>query len=263
MEDGMTTTSTLSRRSIMTAVATIGAAAAVPALAEQVPIETTPSALAADTIDRAGMIARAEQIVDLLSNRYIREGWHESFDRQRAAQFIESVRRFDPNADDEHFMTMRYWMPDHGQSFDWLLEGDASGMICQSAKTSAHLAGPDPVFAAIDRYNKAADKFDASITAVGQYLDANRQSDGSLPEPEDHPKLNKLERRRDRAMHASNLAMSEMFRTVPTTGAGAQALVRVVQMDSDILDLVLIDDPDKSCEDAFYETLQSAFERRA
>jgi hypothetical protein len=56
MEDGMTTTSTLSRRSMMTAVATIAAAAAVPALAEQLPIQATSlPEVAVDGFDRAGM----------------------------------------------------------------------------------------------------------------------------------------------------------------------------------------------------------------
>ncbi|MGA8321931.1 MAG: hypothetical protein WB774_14220 [Xanthobacteraceae bacterium] len=60
---------------------------------------------------RAGMVARAEQIVDRLSTCYVRESWHESFDRQRAAQFVESVRRFDENFDEndgecKHFRTM-------------------------------------------------------------------------------------------------------------------------------------------------------------
>jgi hypothetical protein len=79
----MSTTSTFSRRSIMTAVATIGAVAVVPALAERAPSEATPLELAVDPIDRAGMVTRAEQIVDRLSNCYIREGWHESFNHGR------------------------------------------------------------------------------------------------------------------------------------------------------------------------------------
>ena len=69
----MTTTSILSRRSIMTAVATIGAAAAAPALANPATTDFLP---AADS--KEAMVARAEQIADFLGSRYIREGWLES-----------------------------------------------------------------------------------------------------------------------------------------------------------------------------------------
>jgi hypothetical protein len=53
------------------------------------------SNLSVDNTSRAACLARAEQVVKLLSTCYIREGWHESFDRDRAAQFIENLRTFD------------------------------------------------------------------------------------------------------------------------------------------------------------------------
>jgi hypothetical protein len=163
MEDEMTTTSALSRRSIMTAVATIGAAAAVPALAEQIPIEAAPSGSAVDPFDRAGMIARAEQIVDLLSDRYIREGWHESFDRQRAAAFVESVRRFDDNDGEcEHFRAMLDWLHDHGQSIDWLGTGDVSSFITGAAAASAN------------------ENVDAKLIALGEQLKAASATSAKL-----------------------------------------------------------------------------------
>jgi hypothetical protein len=44
---------------------------------------------------RAAGVARARHIVELLSDRFIRDGWHESFDRERAARFIENMQTFD------------------------------------------------------------------------------------------------------------------------------------------------------------------------
>ena len=127
----MTTTSTLSRRTL------VASAAALPALAVSA-VAGAAAAVPADGIDRAGMVARAEQIVDLLSNCYIREGWHELFDRQRAAEFIESVRRFDENNGEcKHFTTWLRWMSDHGQSLDWLTTGDVGSFITGAAAVSA------------------------------------------------------------------------------------------------------------------------------
>jgi hypothetical protein len=195
----MSTTSILSRRSIMTAVATIGAAAAVPALAEQASVEATPLKLAVNTIDRAGMVARAEQMVDFLGSRYIREGWQESFDRQRAAAFLESVRRFDPSAEDcEHFETMRDWMHDHGQSFDWVLDGDPSGMIGTGAKASPRVAEADPIFPAIERWKEAL-----------------AFSDGTFADPVEE----------EAALAKESAAADIIFKTVPTTPAGIRAKI--------------------------------------
>jgi hypothetical protein len=203
MEDGMTITYTLSRRSIITAVATIGAAAAVPALAEQAP------AIAADAIDRAGMVARAEQIVDLLSNRYIRKGWNEAFDHQRAAQFVESVRRFDPSDGEcEHFTSMLKWMSDHGQSLDWLATGDADSFITGAAAASPDKAG-DPIFAAIEAHRRAWSDLDPCSD-----LDEAASSGDKEAERE----LNRL--------HAAlSDAEDNLLDIPPTTIAGAAAVL--------------------------------------
>jgi hypothetical protein len=65
------------------------------------------------------LVARAEQIVEFPGSRYIREDWHEPFDSQRAAEFVESGRRLDLSVDHrEHFGMMRDWIHDHGQSLD-------------------------------------------------------------------------------------------------------------------------------------------------
>jgi hypothetical protein len=115
----------LSRRSL------VSSAAALPALA--VPAAAIAATTPAD-FDKAAIIRRAEELVEIFSTRYIREGWHENFDKARAAEFLENVRRFDMAAQDtEHEAKIFDWAIDHGVSLDWLIFGDPSSMICSLA----------------------------------------------------------------------------------------------------------------------------------
>jgi hypothetical protein len=82
--------SNLSRRSLVAGAATLPALA-VPAVAGDTPI---PLPAAGDD-GRAASVVRAQYIVETLSTRYIREGWHENFDRERAARFIENMRTYE------------------------------------------------------------------------------------------------------------------------------------------------------------------------
>ena len=88
------------------------------------------------------MVRRAEEIVDLLSTGYIREGWHESFDHERAARFLQDVRQCDLSAEDlyreEKIIS---WAVDHEVSLDWLILGDPRSMICILAGTARTAAG--------------------------------------------------------------------------------------------------------------------------
>jgi hypothetical protein len=78
-------------------------------------------------IDRAAIVARAEQVVELLRSRY-------RFNEQRAALFLDSLRRLDfHDGDCPEMTTMLDWVRDHNQSLDWIIEGDPAGMICRLA----------------------------------------------------------------------------------------------------------------------------------
>ena len=86
---------------------------------------------------RERMMARAERIVELLSTRFIRDGW--SFDTNRAARFLHCLRTFDfKDGDSPEFAEILDWISDHGQSFDWILGGelDPDSMICMLAEYS-------------------------------------------------------------------------------------------------------------------------------
>jgi hypothetical protein len=127
--------SNLSRRSLVAGAATLPAAALAAGSAA---IAADPALPPIGDTSRAAGVARAQHVVDLLSDRFIRDGWHEAFDRERAAQFIENMRTFDDDdGADPRFQEVIRWIRDHGQSFDWLLWGDPAGMICRSASTNS------------------------------------------------------------------------------------------------------------------------------
>jgi hypothetical protein len=103
--------------------------------------------------------------------------------------------------------------------------GDADGLICGCARVSAVASAlPDPIFASIERYEKAYEQHGEAIGAVEQYQEAHRSALGFLPDSEDHPMLKELEGRLSRAGDAAHEAACNMVLTVPTTRAGVQAL---------------------------------------
>jgi hypothetical protein len=74
---------------------------------------------------KKSVVARAEQIVDVLRDGFESEGWN--LDRARAAKFLENVRQ--SRGDEPLSEEILSWMQDHGQSLDWLFAGDARCMI--------------------------------------------------------------------------------------------------------------------------------------
>jgi hypothetical protein len=145
--------SPLSRRTL------VATAAALPALAlpaAVLPAAALPTAAAAPAIDsREAMVIRAQQMVDLLGTCYVREGW--KLDAERGAQFVESVRTFDENDGDcPKFRIVLDWMHDHGQSLDWLVDGDVAGLITARAALRATVGPP----------------IDAELIALGERLKA-------------------------------------------------------------------------------------------
>ena len=113
---------TLTRRSALTA----GAAA----------LATGTAAKTAEP-DPAAMLARAEQMVDLLRTRYIREGW--KVDEEGAERTLRYFRRIAAGGpdDDWEWETVVNFISNHGQSLDWIIRGDHGGMICMLAARSA------------------------------------------------------------------------------------------------------------------------------
>jgi hypothetical protein len=133
--------SQLSRRSLVAGAAVLPLSA-VPAVPAPWTIPTPWRGHVSPPLDRAAIVVRAEYIVGVLSECFVCQGWHESFDRERAALFLENMRTFDfADGDDPRFHDVLEWTFDHGQSLDWLFQGSPGGMIARSAADAAALAG--------------------------------------------------------------------------------------------------------------------------
>jgi hypothetical protein len=84
----------------------------------------------------AASLARAEEIVDLLRTRYIREGW--KIDEAAAEHTLAYCRRYaadgsDPDDGREAAIDFFYT---HGQSLDWVFHGSHGALICKLAAHS-------------------------------------------------------------------------------------------------------------------------------
>lgn len=141
------------RNLLMNTIVSVASLASASAMASPALSQEVPSTTAID--DRQRVVGRAEQMVALLRDRFVCAGWHERFDEQRAAKFLDAIRREDWSADnDPASPIVRAWVRDHGQSFDWLYTGDLVSLICGAARRSPIAAaiptGTDPIFAAIE-----------------------------------------------------------------------------------------------------------------
>jgi hypothetical protein len=131
----------LSRRTVVSAVAAFaGLPTVVTAVAAitSSPSVITSSALS-DAIAAAGarldyraMFARVEQMIELLRIRYMCAGWN--FDEEAAARTLKYFQRMaanprlDDDDDDDYrkWETVRAFISDHGQSFDWIIYGNGA-----------------------------------------------------------------------------------------------------------------------------------------
>jgi hypothetical protein len=103
-----------------------------------------------DRTDHKAILARVEQIVELLRTRHIRKGW--KMDEDGAACTLAYFRRHvegppfeNEDQDTTEFTKACDFVGSHAQSLDWILYGDPSSMICRLAKHSERaidVAGP-------------------------------------------------------------------------------------------------------------------------
>jgi hypothetical protein len=85
-------------------------------------------------------LPRAEQIVELLSTCYVREGWKiNKAAAKRALAFVRGYANDGSDPDDGRKAALDFFHS-HGQSLDWVFCGDIGGMICGLAKHSERAA---------------------------------------------------------------------------------------------------------------------------
>jgi hypothetical protein len=92
-------------------------------------------------IDHRAILARVEQIIDLLCTCHVREGWE--LDEEGAERTLRYFRHCaDGGQDDDHeYTAASKFLYRNGQSLDWVFDGDPRVMICHAAAQSA---GADP-----------------------------------------------------------------------------------------------------------------------
>jgi hypothetical protein len=87
-------------------------------------------------INHHAILARVEQIIDLLRTRHVREGWR--LDEEGAARTLRYFRHCADGGRDN----MAEWgaatdfLYRNGQSLDWVILGNPGGMICHAAAQS-------------------------------------------------------------------------------------------------------------------------------
>jgi hypothetical protein len=210
----------LSRRSI------VASAAALPALA--VPAAAIAATTPAD-FDKAAMIRRAEELVEVFSTMYIREGWHENFDEARAAEFLENVRRFEMSAHDSELeANIITWANDHGVSFDWLLVGDHASLIAYRACHAAPPFEPDPIFVAIEKERALGAAFTTRYRHEHDLAAAGVELERAAPDDSRTPEMVAF-------VDASVNARWELAETAPTTLAGMIAYLDYLLVESEKL----------------------------
>jgi hypothetical protein len=102
----------------------------------------TTTTLTTTPLDHHAILARAQQMVDLLRTCYVCEGWHgKGLDEPAAERMLQYFRRQADGApeddqDPEWEAAIAFFF-DHGQSLDWILVGNPGSMICGAAARSA------------------------------------------------------------------------------------------------------------------------------
>ena len=92
--------------------------------------------VASDLGNARAILARAEQVVDVLRTRYVCQCW--KLDEEAAARMLRYFRRKAAGApdNDEEWQAVVAFCGEHGQSLDWIVRGDPAGMICSAAARS-------------------------------------------------------------------------------------------------------------------------------
>lgn len=104
------------------------AAFAIPAAAA--------AALTEDTATRDASLARAEEVVNLLRTRYVRQGWKiDEEGAERALAYCRAYATDGSDLDEEREAALDFFH-DHGISLDWIFRGDVAGLITGAASHS-------------------------------------------------------------------------------------------------------------------------------
>jgi hypothetical protein len=108
---------------------------------EKIPMTHRKELAMTEARDHRAILARVEQIIDLLRTRYVCDGW--KLDEEGAERTLRYFRHCADGGRDNNreYTAAREFLYRNGQSLDWVIAGDPGGMICHAAAQSA---GADP-----------------------------------------------------------------------------------------------------------------------
>jgi hypothetical protein len=97
-----------------------------------------------EVIDYRAVLARVEQIVDLLRTCHVRDGW--KLDEEGAERTLRYFRRMAKGGREDHheFTAANKFLYRNGQSLDWVILADPRGMICNAAANARMDEDPIP-----------------------------------------------------------------------------------------------------------------------
>jgi hypothetical protein len=200
----------LSRRNLMNMIVSTAAITAMPAPAAALPLDRS--------VEQARGVAalrRAQEIVDILRERwiYLEKGWE--VDEAAAERTLEYFRRWaaDGSDDDDLREAANKFLSDHGQSLDWVYDGDPCGMIRGLATHSRRavaawpevrrVPGDELLWALYDKFERAYNRM--------KLLDTPEAMKGSLSTstPEQQKAFKKWERAGNSAFRAARRVLAE------------------------------------------------------
>lgn len=227
----------ISRRSIL-----VNTAVSVASLASATAV-AAPSIAPVSDQTAAEQLARVEHLIAQLRTRHIRDGF--KLDEARAERVLRFFRMAvdlpghedHPDYDGDWLATLNF-VRDHDQSLDWIAAGDVDGMICNLAARSAAAANvDDPVFAAIEQHKAAHEAHVrplAEMARLERELPKERRRwhcssvHGEKAPPADMTDAREWienEINADATCTEECRALCDLVSTVPTTTAGATALI--------------------------------------
>lgn len=183
-----------------------------------------------------GALERMEFIVNTLRTRYVCQGFkldEEAADR--ALRYFRSFAAGEPEVESEWYAALDF-LSLHGQSTDWVILGDPSGMICRNAARSEHASlVSDPIHAAIRRRQAAWDAYGDALRALDpleESLPADKRkwqwstwSSSPPPDMNDAPEWTAGQLALRDAAAEESRALIDLVEIEPTTLVGVDALL--------------------------------------
>ena len=216
---------TTNRRAVLAGIAALPIAA-LPAIAAAATLSTLPSDVEPDGIDWAAVLGRAEHVVESLRTRHVCVGWQ--LDEVAAGRALEYIRsRAAGSMDESGEPQIIEFFGEHGQSLDWVIDGDPTGLVCRGAARSNRAALADAVLLdLVERYHVADAEYVRAFDVVARMEDKMY----AIKPPKPPRGLQTAKHERDKANTRARKLEDQIIATPATTMHGVIAKARCVAL---------------------------------